>query len=284
MLPNYTIPENSQQDSGAPRCASAARKRTVFLGCERVFVSALGRRIADLLAEGISLAEVARRTNTAYTTVSYHRDRLRGDGATVEREPVRPHQNDALVPVKTRTEVHRLLEEGLTRAQIARTLGTSKSTVTYHARRFGMPIDSRAARRYDWNAIQAYYDDGHSVSECCTKFGFARASWTSAVRRGAVVARPLTMPIDQLLSRSRSRQNLKRRLLEAGLLPQRCGECGIEDWRGAPLSLQLHHVNGKREDNRLENLALMCPNCHSQTKTWGGRNGHGRSPHRREAL
>jgi 5-methylcytosine-specific restriction endonuclease McrA len=39
------------------------------------------------------------------------------------------------------------------------------------------------------------------------------------------------------------------------------------------LSLQLHHINGERHDNRLENLALLCPNCHSQTNTWAGRNG-----------
>jgi hypothetical protein len=39
----------------------------------------------------------------------------------------------------------------------------------------------------------------------------------------------------------------------------------------------LHHVNGDKRDNRLANLALLCPNCHSQTETWGRRNG-ARSP------
>ena len=43
--------------------------------------------------------------------------------------------------------------------------------------------------------------------------------------------------------------------------------------RDRPLSLELHHRNGERHDNRLENLALLCPNCHSQTEeSWGGRN------------
>jgi DNA-binding CsgD family transcriptional regulator len=178
-----------------------------------------------------------------------------------------------LTPVTTRGEVHRLLSAGCSRAEVARRLGVSKSTVTYHAQRFGMNIDARAARRYDWRVIQRYYDADHSVQECRTRFGFSTASWTCAVRRGDVVARATTMPIEELLAAPRGRSHLKRRLIKAGLLAALCGSCGIREWRGGPLALELHHVNGDRSDNRLENLALLCPNCHSQTDTWGGRNG-----------
>ena len=41
--------------------------------------------------------------------------------------------------------------------------------------------------------------------------------------------------------------------------------------------MALHHINGDRLDNRLENLELLCPNCHSQTETFAGRNGHRRA-------
>jgi hypothetical protein len=68
------------------------------------------------------------------------------------------------------------------------------------------------------------------------------------------------------------RWNLKRRLLAAGLKEPRCERCGIEDWLGEPLALPLHHINGDNRDDRLENLMLLCPNCHSQTENFAERN------------
>jgi len=67
--------------------------------------------------------------------------------------------------------------------------------------------------------------------------------------------------------------NLKMRLLKEGLLKYKCSECGIDEWNDKPLSLQLEHKNGIHTDNRIENLCLLCPNCHSQTPTYCGKNG-----------
>jgi 5-methylcytosine-specific restriction endonuclease McrA len=52
---------------------------------------------------------------------------------------------------------------------------------------------------------------------------------------------------------------------------------------GKPVSMQLHHTNGDGSDNRLENIQLLCGTCHSQTDTYGGRNGH-RKPDRHLEL
>jgi hypothetical protein len=177
--------------------------------------------------------------------------------------------------VTTKGRVAELLAAGLNHTQIARRLGITKHTVAYHARTLGKPADPRFTRRYDWREIQRYYDEGHSVTECQECFGFARETWNAARRRGAVVARPQTTPIEQLLvvkTEPGGRWNLKRRLLLAGLKEPRCERCGIADWLGRPLSLALHHINGDNRDNRLENLALLCPNCHSQTENFAGRN------------
>jgi hypothetical protein len=133
---------------------------------------------------------------------------------------------------------------------------------------------SKYARRYDWAAVQRYYEQGHSVAQCQAHFGFGKQAWNNAVRRGDVLARPKATPLGDLLVAGvrRGRWNLKRRLIEAGLKEDACEECGVREWRGRPLTLALHHVNGIGHDNRLENLALLCPNCHSQTENFGGRN------------
>lgn len=69
-----------------------------------------------------------------------------------------------------------------------------------------------------------------------------------------------------------STSSLKKRLLNNNILEYVCVECGIKDWNGKDLSLHLDHVNGNNRDNRLENLRLLCPNCHSQTTTYCNKN------------
>lgn len=112
--------------------------------------------------------------------------------------------------------------------------------MSYHVRRLGTAVDERCARRYDGTEVQRYHDDGHSLEDL-----FVAGTY-------------------------RSRRNLKTRLLSAGIKETRCECCGLTEWRGAPLALALHHANGDRLDNRLENLRLLCPNCHSQADALAG--------------
>lgn len=80
------------------------------------------------------------------------------------------------------------------------------------------------------------------------------------------------IPLADILVRDSTYMNtvsLKNRLLAAGLLVEECSECGMfPTWNGKSLVLQLDHVNGIRSDNRIENLRILCPNCHSQTDTF----------------
>jgi hypothetical protein len=142
----------------------------------------------------------------------------------------------------------------------------------------GVPADERFSRRYDWSAVQEAIDGGASMRECMGRFGFCRDAWGKAVKRGDIVPNEWVIPLESLLvaGRRRQRGHIKRRLLGAGIKQNHCERCGISEWQGKPLNMQLHHINGDGLDNRLENLELLCANCHSQTSTYGGRNGHRR--------
>jgi transposase-like protein len=174
----------------------------------------------------------------------------------------------------TRRAVAELRSQGLSGAEIARRLGISKPTVCFRLRILGEPPAIEFAKRYDWDAIREYYQSGHSMTQCMAAFGFSRNAWWDAIRRGAITPRPRAEPLEDVLvrGRRRNRSHIKLKLIAAGVKEARCEECGLSEWREKPLSLELHHVNGDGLDNRLENLILLCPNCHSQTDTWGVRN------------
>jgi hypothetical protein len=196
-------------------------------------------------------------------------------GAAVKRGDVRPRRDQSGKPRgETRAAVRALIQEGLTLTAIARELGISKPTVCYHARKLGIPPVEKAARRYDWDEVQRFYDAGHSIRECCSTFGFCTEAWYQAVERGAVRPRAPVHPLAGYLviGRRVNRYHLKTHLFNAGLKENRCEICGVAEWRGAPLTMALHHINGDGRDNRLENLEILCPNCHAQTDNFAGRN------------
>lgn len=69
-----------------------------------------------------------------------------------------------------------------------------------------------------------------------------------------------------------STNNLRKRLLDEGVKPRQCECCKRTEWMGKPIALELHHINGIKDDLRIENLQILCPNCHAFTDNYRGKN------------
>jgi len=65
---------------------------------------------------------------------------------------------------------------------------------------------------------------------------------------------------------------LKNRLLKSGIIENRCVICGITEWNDKAINMELDHIDGDRTNHRLDNLRMLCPNCHSQTDTYRAKN------------
>ena len=98
------------------------------------------------------------------------------------------------------------------------------------------------------------------------------AAWNQGERY-----RPIkeAQPLEEILvecSSYISTCHLKKRLLKEGVKKYRCECCGNTEWMGEPIALELHHVNGVKDDLRIENLQILCPNCHAFTDNYRGKN------------
>ena len=75
-------------------------------------------------------------------------------------------------------------------------------------------------------------------------------------------------------SKYKNATTLKERLIKEGIKEYICERCKNTEWEGKPIPLQIHHINGVHNDNRIENIQLLCPNCHSLTDTYAGKNAN----------
>lgn len=72
--------------------------------------------------------------------------------------------------------------------------------------------------------------------------------------------------------------DLKKRLLKEKLKEEHCEICGLTEWNGKKIPLHLHHKDGNGKNNVLENLQIICPNCHAQTENYSGKKNSKNAP------
>ena len=103
---------------------------------------------------------------------------------------------------------------------------------------------------------------------------FSLSGWCTGKHHDRLISF-VKIPTEKILVKDSDYTNthlLKKRLIKEGLLEERCELCGMgNEWQGKFISLQLDHKDGDRCNNLIENLRILCPNCHSQTDSFAGK-------------
>lgn len=203
--------------------------------------------------------------------------------------------------------IQKMLKDGHNYPQIMRELGVAGSTIAYHARKLNMQKFTFSRQNHDWSNIQKTYDTGeYLLTDIIEMFSLDWSTIHGAKLRGDFVTRndnsterrknkerrktrllsegkehkSTATPIEELFIENSkvSTSSIRKRVISENLLPYMCSveQCSLHvenpTWLGVSISLHLDHINGTRNDHRLYNLRWLCPNCHSQTATYCGRN------------
>jgi hypothetical protein len=175
--------------------------------------------------------------------------------------------------------------------------GKSIATLRRWAARWGIPTDHLTDRRgprrgYGDADLRVAIAGSRSWAEALRRLGYCPSggNWKTLKKRAAALGvstahfdpyaasrertRRSRTPLNEILieGSTYSRSWLKRRLYDEGVKEAKCELCGQDDtWRGRQMGLILDHANGVRDDNRLENLRIICPNCAATLDTHCGR-------------
>lgn len=184
-------------------------------------------------------------------------------------------------------KIIKMLNEGKTYQTIRLELGVAISTIAYHAKQIGKKAKGPVRGSYDWTEVQKLYDTGLCLIELHMQTGISKSSISHAVKMGRLKIDRMRkckensfVPNESIFIQNcpYTSNMIKNRIKKDSLLPYKChiDSCtlSVENpvWNGEPIVLHLDHINGMNSDNRLCNLRWLCPNCHSQTSTYCGRN------------
>lgn len=172
------------------------------------------------------------------------RRRLHRLQALEERFLRRRPSTVALLHTYSDEELRQALDGAISKADVLRALGVPADTAHY----------PELNRRLRQSGLDASHLRGRAWSRA--RRDLPRLSIAEVLERAS----------------SRSTHQLKLRLISEGVFERCCSSCRLREWQAKPIPLELDHINGDRRDNRLENLRLLCPNCHAQTDTYRGRN------------
>lgn len=180
-------------------------------------------------------------------------------------------------------------------AHVARTLNCSANVIKRKIKNLSLDVSHFTKSRYTEKELRLAVQESTSLRQVLYKLGLAEAGGN--YKQIPRIIRELSLDTSHFTGKGHLKgknhnwgkpalledilivnstykggSKLKNKLLKAGLIEDKCVVCGISHWHGQKLSLHLDHINGKNDDNRLCNLRLLCPNCHSLTPTYCGKN------------
>lgn len=152
--------------------------------------------------------------------------------------------------------------------EVLEPLIAESSSIAQVAAKLNLPLEGRPHRELSRRIHELGFDTTHFKGAAWAR-GETKASHPSVARASARNSFSNAQVFVENSPITRGR-DLARRLLAIGW-EYRCSWCGIDEWRDKRLILHLDHINGINNDNRLENLRFLCPNCHSQTDTYSNK-------------
>ena len=174
--------------------------------------------------------------------------------------------------MNTTETIRIMLEQGLSYKEISAKTKLTKATISYHAAKLGM---SNPRVEPNLEILTRLYESGLSVAETAKQLGIGKVAASKALKKNKVSMRSNKADIEKMFIENSlvGRNAIKNRLIKENMLENKCSDCGLEQsWNGKPIVMVLDHINGVNNDNRIENLRFLCPNCNSQTPTFAGRN------------
>lgn len=202
-------------------------------------------------------------------------------------------------------QVIKLRKEGKTIPEICSVLNIGKGTVGYHLKGLNIKIlKKRIKRNIDYNSIKRKnildkidmsidmfikeLKNSNSILDFCRRFKVSEGAVKRLAKKHNCFPEKRTYNKNKskynfdlilkgeeiLLNPNRSSKNnlIKNYLFKNDIKEYKCEECEIKEWNNKPISLELDHIDGNRNNNKLENLRILCPNCHSQTDTFRAKN------------
>ena len=193
-------------------------------------------------------------------------------------------------------KVNILWKNGKTYREISKELNITKNSIHYHLTSKGRAANERKKKMAKANEIfteelKKVLPECNSFNEVCTRLGLKgvegyykkikkiiRENNLDTSHFGTLQRKNYErgknfkkIPTEEYFSEGvfHNGPNMLERLLKEGLKERKCEMCGGVEWNGTEIPLLIHHINGNNRDNRIENLQVLCPNCHAQTDTFG---------------